>query len=112
MYLKKETQVATIESDKIAQDLMCQGFVEMTIDEILEHENFLEEQQQNENQQQKLFCEVTEIKQKLEKLSEDIIQNIVGEDVPSLETKKKDFFDLHNRLRILEGKTPRQLRII
>lgn len=49
------------------------------------------------------------LKKQLYKLSEDIIQAIVGEVVPNIEEKKQKFVKLHNKLRVLEGKAEREL---
>ncbi len=46
-------------------------------------------------------------KQKLSKLSEDIIQSIAGIYIPNLEEKKNEFKNLLNQVRIFEGKNPK-----
>lgn len=51
-----------------------------------------------------------EIKDELNRLSEDIIQDLVGERVPDIETRKSRFFQLHNELRTILGKEPRYLK--
>lgn len=50
---------------------------------------------------------ISEIKRQLTKLSEDMIQEAVGEVVPNITDKKAQFITLHNELRVLEGKEPR-----
>jgi hypothetical protein len=50
------------------------------------------------------------IKMELESLSQDIIQDLVGEIVPDIETRKARFFQLHNELRTILGKEPRYLK--
>ena len=57
----------------------------------------------DENAQRK-----SEIKARLHSLSEDMIQHEAGEIVPNYEERKAEFIRLHNELRVLEGKTPRQ----
>lgn len=50
-----------------------------------------------------------ELKEKLNRLSEDMIQAFIGEQIPNIEEKKKQFVKLHNELRVLEGKEKREL---
>ncbi|PWM52295.1 MAG: hypothetical protein DBX39_00395 [Bacillota bacterium] len=49
-------------------------------------------------------------KRRLVSLSEDIVQYVAGEDVPSFAERKSDFIRLHNEVRIYEGKTERGIR--
>ena len=51
-----------------------------------------------------------ENKQILAKLTEDIVQYVAGEDVPSFAERKSEFIRLHNEVRIYEGKTERGIR--
>lgn len=51
-----------------------------------------------------------ELKVELSKLSEDIIQSQLGEIVPNIEERKARFISLHNELRVLEGKEPREIK--
>lgn len=53
---------------------------------------------------------INELKTELSKLSEDIIQYSAGEQVPDIEKRKTEFIELHNELRILEGKKPREIK--
>jgi hypothetical protein len=53
---------------------------------------------------------IDEIKQRLTAISEDIIQDQVGEFVIDLSTKKQEFITLHNELRSLLGKQPRNIK--
>lgn len=52
----------------------------------------------------------SELKAELSKLSEDIIQAQAGEVVPNIEERKARFITLHNELRELEGKEPREIK--
>ena len=49
-------------------------------------------------------------KARLEELSKDMIQYVVGEDVPSYNEKRGEFIRLHNEVRAYEGKQPRAIR--
>ncbi len=49
-------------------------------------------------------------KRRLVSLSEDIVQYVAGEDVPSFAERKSEFIRLHNEVRIYEGKTERGIR--
>lgn len=53
---------------------------------------------------------ISEIKQRLTSISEDIIQDMAGELVTNLLEKKQEFIALHNELRILLGKPVRNLK--
>lgn len=61
---------------------------------------------QDEINEQKKY----ELKTELSKLSEDIIQSQAGEIVPNIEERKAQFISLHNELRVLEGKEPREIK--
>lgn len=50
-----------------------------------------------------------ENKQMLSKLTEDIVQYIVGEDVPNIEERKSEFIRIHNEVREYEGKPLREV---
>jgi hypothetical protein len=47
------------------------------------------------------------IKRRLQALTEDLVQDMVGEIVPDIESRRAEFVALHNELRALEGKHPR-----
>lgn len=51
---------------------------------------------------------IAEIKPRLEQLSQDLIQAQAGAEFDDLEERKQEFQTLHNELRILLGKLPRQ----
>lgn len=53
---------------------------------------------------------VWEIKQRLNELDEDIVQDIAGEVVPEIDLRKAEFIELHNELRTLLGKEPRAVK--
>ena len=48
------------------------------------------------------------IEERLVELTQDIIQSICGEIVPDIEGRKAEFVSLHNELREMLGKEPRQ----
>lgn len=50
----------------------------------------------------------SEIKSRLEKLSQDFVQGVLGAVIPNYLEKKAEFIELHNELRELEGKEPRE----
>ena len=51
---------------------------------------------------------IAEIKPRLEQLSQDLIQAQAGAIFDDLEERKQEFQSLHNELRILLGKLPRE----
>ena len=51
-----------------------------------------------------------EIKQRLSRLSQDFIQDYVGEKIENLESKKAEFISIHNELRILQNKLPKGVK--
>ena len=59
---------------------------------------------EEENKQKR----ISEIKPRLEQLSQDIIQSLAGAEFEDLEERRKEFQTLHNELRILLGKEPRK----
>lgn len=52
---------------------------------------------------------ITEIQPRLDALSQDIIQDAVGEVVPNIAERKAEFIALHNELRVLKGLAPREV---
>lgn len=50
---------------------------------------------------------IAEIKQRLDELNKDFIQIMMGAFIPNIEDKEIEFRTLHNELRNLEGKPPR-----
>lgn len=59
-------------------------------------------------QREKDSLRISEIKPRLEQLSQDLIQAQAGAKFDDLEERKQEFQTLHNELRILLGKLPRQ----
>ena len=53
---------------------------------------------------------IPEIQLRLDQLSQDIIQDMAGEDVPDIENRKAEFIELHNELRVLLGKDERKIK--
>lgn len=51
---------------------------------------------------------ISEIKPRLEQLSQDIVQSLAGAEFEDLAERQKEFQTLHNELRILLGKEPRK----
>lgn len=49
-----------------------------------------------------------EIQERLNQLSQDIVQAMAGAYFEDLEDRKAEFQTLHNELRVLEGKEPRE----
>ena len=67
-----------------------------------------EEQIQAELELAKTNQRIAEIKPRLEQLSQDLIQAQAGAVFEDLEERKAEFQELHNELRILLGKEPRE----
>lgn len=55
---------------------------------------------------------IAEIQARLTELDHDIIQDIAGEIVPDIETRKIEFIKLHNELRQLLGKELREKKTL
>lgn len=53
---------------------------------------------------------IEEIKPRLDALSQDIVQDAVGEIVPDIENRKSEFVRLHNELRVLMGLEAREIK--
>lgn len=53
---------------------------------------------------------ISDIKSRLTSLSEDIVQDQAGELVPDIAERMAEFVRLHNELRVLEGKEPREVK--
>ena len=67
----------------------------------IEKYNARKQKQDNENR-------IAEIKPRLEQLSQDLIQAQAGAVFEDLEERKAEFQKLHNELRVLLGKEPRE----
>lgn len=59
------------------------------------------------DERSKHFLRSQEIRDELCALTQDIVQDMAGEYIPDIAERKKRFVELHNELRIYEGKTPR-----
>lgn len=96
--------VAEIDNDlEIIKDLTNNGFIEMDSNEI---DSYLLQKQQQEDKA--TLYRISEIKTRLEQLSQDIIQSLAGAEFEDLAERQKEFQTLHNELRILLGKEPRK----
>ena len=51
---------------------------------------------------------IASLKRQLARLSEDFVQVQAGLSVPNIVAKREEFQTLHDELRVIEGKTPRQ----
>ena len=52
---------------------------------------------------------ISELKQRLSQLSEDLIQSTAGEIIADIDSRKAEFVKLHNELRVLLGKEERKV---
>ena len=59
-------------------------------------------------EEEKIQQRISEIKPRLEQLSQDIVQSLAGAEFEDLTERQKEFQTLHNELRILLGKEPRK----
>lgn len=59
-------------------------------------------------QAEKIQLRISEIKPRLSQLSQDLIQAQAGAVFEDLEERKAEFQTLHNELRVLLGKEPRE----
>ncbi|MEG1806432.1 MAG: hypothetical protein RR327_08605, partial [Clostridia bacterium] len=53
---------------------------------------------------------ITKNKARMTQLSQDFVQATIGEIVPNLADKKAEFIRLHNEVRVIEGKAPREVK--
>ena len=58
-------------------------------------------------QREKDEIRIAEIKPRLEQLSQDIVQSLAGAEFEDMAERQKEFQTLHNELRVLLGKMPR-----
>lgn len=61
-------------------------------------------------EEDKKVMRIMSIKDKLSELSKDMIQDIAGENVENIATKKLEFITLHNELRTLLNKPIRNIK--
>ena len=61
------------------------------------------------SQEQLKEQKISELKQRLSQLSEDIIQSTAGEIIDDIDSRKAEFVRLHNELRVLLGKSERKV---
>jgi len=71
---------------------------------------FDEEAKQKDVERANIRKQISELKAKLSTLSEDIVQDQVGEIVPDIEARKAEFVAVHNELRGLLDLEPRGLK--
>ena len=106
---------ALFENNKIVKllDNYFENSVEVDIDNITDGfdgyqylKSFMqtEEYRQLELNEQRKW----EIRERLSQLSQDFVQAIAGAYFEDFETRKAEFQTLHNELRVLEGKKPRE----
>jgi hypothetical protein len=50
---------------------------------------------------------IAKIKERLSQLSEDFVQSWAGAQIADIDARKREFSELHNELRLILGKTPR-----
>ena len=73
-----------------------------------EYELFVEKKNQELELQELNEQRKFKIRQRLEQLSQDFVQAMAGAYFEDLEVRKAEFQTLHNELRVLEGKEPRE----
>lgn len=61
------------------------------------------------SQEQLKEQKISELKQRLSQLSEDLIQSTAGEIIDDIDSRKAEFVKLHNELRVLLGKSERKV---
>lgn len=82
----------------------------LVFEEETKKQEYLKAKQEFETNQTKQN-RISEIKQRLEKLNKDFIQSMIGAIIPDIEEKRAEFISLHNELRELEGKEPRDYEV-
>lgn len=99
---------------KILNNLSYQAFPEVDgmidiDDELLKQIGITKQFDKNENVVDYFNKDlrVKEIKSRLEELTKDFIQEMLGAIIPNIEEKRLEFIELHNELRELQGKEPR-----
>jgi len=71
-------------------------------------DNVLTDKDLDERQERVNKNRIAKLKLELAPLQEDIVQDIAGQVVPNIENKKAEFRRIHNEIRVLEGKLPRE----
>lgn len=79
-------------------DCVDSDFVNLTFD----INTYLKRKNAEENQ-----LKINQNIKRMDELSKDFIQYIIGATVPDLDIKKQEFVRLHNEVRNLQGKEPR-----
>jgi len=82
--------------------------VDMTPQEISEADNKRQECQTKAQKHQQIAA----LKAQLAPLQEDLVQVIAGQIIPNIEDKRAEFRRIHNEIRTLEGKLPRETETI
>lgn len=67
-------------------------------------------EQNNAIEKTKRFLEIEKLKGQLIELSHDVIQDLFGQVVPDIESRKQRAREIHNRIRALQGKEPRHAK--
>lgn len=67
---------------------------------------------EEETEEDKAFQEEYETFKRLQELTNDFIQVMAGAVFDDLEERKKEFRELHNKMRQFKGKTPRKYNIV
>ena len=62
------------------------------------------------NEEEKKEMRISEINSRLTALTQDFVQVECGEIIEDIDSRKTEFVSLHNELRILLGKEPRELK--
>lgn len=53
---------------------------------------------------------IIELKSRLEELRKDIVQDIAGLFIEDIDARKEEYREILNKVRIMQGKTPRSLK--
>lgn len=99
--LKDNKIVGISELPVISEELNTREITKEEFDLLFQNQEREFEQKQLE--QQKKF----ELTNRLNQLSQDFIQAMAGAEFEDLEKRQLEFQSLHNKLRVLEGKEPR-----
>lgn len=68
------------------------------------------EEEYVETEEDKAFAEEYETFKRLQELTNDLVQAMAGAVFDNLEERKKEFREMHNKLRHFKGKTPREYK--
>lgn len=97
--IAKEKGYTIVEVDEKYQDCCFEDFENF----VFSVEKYNARKLNEENQKK-----IPAIRKRLNELNKDFIQKMLGAVIPNIEEKEAEFISLHNELRVIQGKEPRE----